>query len=199
MSRKTNARSHGEGSINRSDYIRPGSGVTVERWIASVGLGVGPDGKRLRKKVTGPTRKAVADKLRELQREQDAKVDLRKKSMTVAGLAHELLEHLENNEGTKEEGAILRLRPRVTNHIIPTNRIGGHQLDQLADCPDRAFGARDQADPITGISSNIRVIPAPHSGRAGGRNRALEPLARSAHTGHFVRSVHGRPGVACAA
>jgi integrase len=131
MPRKSNARSHGEGSIYRSDYVRPGSGVTVERWIASVDLGVGPDGKRLRKKVTGPTRKAVADKLRELQREQDAKVDLRKKSMTVADLAHEWLGHLENNEGTKEEGTILRLRPRVTNHIIPTNRIGGHQLDQL--------------------------------------------------------------------
>lgn len=131
MPRKANVRSHGEGSIYRSDYVRPGSGVTVERWIASVDLGFGPDGKRLRKKVTGPTRKAVADKLRELQREQDAKVDLRKKSMTVADLAHEWLGHLENNEGTKEEGTILRLRPRVMNHIIPTNRIGGHQLDQL--------------------------------------------------------------------
>lgn len=131
MPRKTNARSHGEGSIYRSDYVRPGSGVTVERWIASVDLGFGADGKRLRKKVTGPTRKAVADKLRELQRERDAKVDVRKKSMTVADLAHEWLEHLENNEGTKEEGTILRLRPRVKNHIVPTNRIGGHQLDQL--------------------------------------------------------------------
>ena len=80
----TPSRSHGEGSIYRSDYARPGSGVTVERWIASVDLGVGPNGKRLRKKITGPTRKAVADKLRELQRQQDTGVDVRKKSTTNA-------------------------------------------------------------------------------------------------------------------
>jgi hypothetical protein len=104
----TPSRSHGEGSIYRSDYTRPGSGVTVERWIASVDLGVGPNGKRRRKKITGPTRKAVADKLRQLQREQDAGVDVRKKSMTVADLAREWLTHLEQNEGTKEESTILR-------------------------------------------------------------------------------------------
>ena len=67
MASKSPSRSHGEGSIYRSDYTRPGSGVTVERWIASVNLGTGPNGKRLRKRITGPTRKAVADKLRELQ------------------------------------------------------------------------------------------------------------------------------------
>ena len=127
----TPSRSHGEGSIYRSDYTRSGSGETVERWIASVDLGVGPTGKRRRKKITGPTRKAVADKLRQLQREQDAGVDVRKKSITVADLADEWLTHLEQNEGTKEEGTILRLRPRVERHIIPAGRIGGRQLDQL--------------------------------------------------------------------
>src|SRR5690606_35920856 len=131
MTRKPTTRSHGEGSIYRSDYTRPGSGVVVERWIASVDVGVGPDGKRRRKKLTGPTRKAVADKLRELQRQQDAGVDVRKRSMTVADLANEWLTHLEQNEGTKEEATILRLRPRVKKHIIPTDRIGGRQLDQL--------------------------------------------------------------------
>ena len=111
MPSKSSTRSHGEGSIYRSDYTRPATGVTVERWIASVDLGVGANGKRLRKKITGPSRKAVADKLRKLQREQDAGVDVRKKSMTVADLAHEWLSHLERNKGTKEEGTILRLRP----------------------------------------------------------------------------------------
>jgi integrase len=105
--------------------------VTVERWIASVDLGVGPDGKRLRKRITGPSRKAVADKLRRLQREQDAGVDVRRKSITVADLADEWLTLLEQNEGTKEEGTILRLRPRVERHIVPAGRIGGRQLDQL--------------------------------------------------------------------
>ncbi len=63
MVSKSPSRSHGEGSIYRSDHTRPGSGVTVERWIASVDLGVGPNGKRRRKRITGPTRKAVADEL----------------------------------------------------------------------------------------------------------------------------------------
>lgn len=91
MVSKSPSRSHGEGSIYRSDYTRSGSGVTVERWVASLDLGVGPNGKRLRKRITGPTRKAVADKLRELQRQQDAGVDVRKKSITVADLANEWL------------------------------------------------------------------------------------------------------------
>lgn len=129
MSRTSTTRSHGEGSIYRSDYTRRGSDVTVERWIASVDVGIGPNGERLRKRITGPTRKAVADKLRELQREHDSGVDVRKKSMTVADLAREWLTHLENNEGTKEEGTILRLRPRATKHIVPADRTGGHRLD----------------------------------------------------------------------
>mgnify|MGYP001816461300 CR=1 FL=1 len=127
----TPSRSRGEGSIYRSDDARPGSGVTVERWIASVDHGVRPNGKRLPKNNTGPTRKAVADKLRELQRQQDAGVDVRKKSVTVADLANEWLTHLEQNVGTKEESTILRLRPRVERHIIPAGRIGARQLDQL--------------------------------------------------------------------
>ena len=61
----------------------------------------------------------MADTLRQLQREQDAGVDVRKKSITVADLADEWLTHLEQNEGTKEESTILRLRPRVERHIVP--------------------------------------------------------------------------------
>jgi len=142
MPRNPTARSHGEGSIYRSDYTRA-SGVTVERWIASVDLGVGADGKRRRKKITGPTRKAVADKLRGLRRQQDVGIDVRKKSMTVADLANEWLTHLEQNEGTKEEGTILRLRPRVKKHIIPTDRIGGRQLDQLTVAQIEAWLRRE--------------------------------------------------------
>jgi integrase len=143
MSTKPTIRSHGEGSIYRSDYTRPGSGVTVERWIGSVDLGFGANGKRQRKKITGPTRKAVADKLRELQRQQDAGVNVRKKSMTVADLANEWLTHLEQNEGTKEEGTILRLRPRVKKHIIPADRIGARQLDQLTVAQVEAWLRRE--------------------------------------------------------
>ena len=157
MPRTPTTRSHGEGSIYRSDYTRSGSGVTVERWIASVDLGVGPNGKRLRKKITGPTRKAVADKLRELQREQDAGVDVRRKSMTVADLAHEWLAHLEQNEGTKEEGTILRLRPRVERHIVPADRIGGRQLDQLTVAQVEAWLRREAESGGKGGKPQARV------------------------------------------
>lgn len=141
--RKSPTRSHGEGSIYRSDFKLRSSDATVERWIASVDLGVGADGKRRRKKITGPTRKAVAEKLRELQRQQDAGVDVRKKSMTVADLANEWLTHLDQNEGTKEEGTILRLRPRVLKHIAPPARIGGRQLDQLTVAQVEAWLRRE--------------------------------------------------------
>lgn len=143
MPRKPTIRSNGEGSIYRSDYTLSKSGETVERWIAQVEVGRGANGQRLRKKITGPTRKSVADKLRELQRQQDAGVDLHKKSMTVADLANEWLKHLEQNEGTKEEGTILRLRPRVTKHIISAHRIGGHQLDQLTVAQVEAWLRRE--------------------------------------------------------
>jgi integrase len=143
MPRKPTIRSNGEGSIYRSDYTLPKSGETVERWIAQVEVGRGATGQRLRKKITGPTRKSVADKLRELQRQQDAGVDLHKNAMTVADLANEWLTHLEQNEGTKEEGTILRLRPRVTKHIVPANRIGGRQLDQLTVAQIEAWLRRE--------------------------------------------------------
>lgn len=143
MPRKPTTRSHGEGSIYRSDFTLRSTGATVERWIGSIDVGLGANGKRLRKKVTGPTRKAVADKLRELRREQDAGVDVRKKSMTVADLANEWLTHLEQNEGTKEEGTILRLRPRVEKHIIPAERIGGRRPDQLTVAQVEAWLRRE--------------------------------------------------------
>jgi integrase len=156
MSRTPTTRSHGEGSIYRSDYKRAG-GVVVERWIASVDVGVGPSGKRVRKKITGRTRKAVADKLRALQREQDAGVDVRKRSMTVADLAREWLMHLENNEGTKEEGTILRLRPRVERHIIPADRIGGRQLDSLTVAHVEAWLRREAESGGKGGTPQARV------------------------------------------
>jgi integrase len=143
MPSKRTTRSNGEGSIYRSDYTLPRTGVPVERWIAQVEVGRGATGQRLRKKITGPTRKAVANKLRELQRQQDAGVDLHKKSMSVVDLANEWLTHLEQNEGTKEEGTILRLRPRVTKHILPADRIGGHQLDQLTVAQVEAWLRRE--------------------------------------------------------
>jgi hypothetical protein len=125
--------------------------------IASVNVGVGASGQRLRKRITGPTRKAVADKLRVLQREHDSGVDVRKKSMTVSDLAREWLTHLENNEGTKEEGTILRLRPRVTKHIVPADRIGRHRLDTLTVAQVEAWLRREAESGATGGKPQARA------------------------------------------
>jgi integrase len=55
-------RGHNEGSI----YQRESDG----KWVSSVNLGFGPDGKRKRRVIYGATRKEVAEKLKKLLREQ---------------------------------------------------------------------------------------------------------------------------------
>jgi integrase len=47
------------------------------RWAASVSLGFGPDGKRIRRTVTGQTKTVVKDKLRDLHREIESGVKTR--------------------------------------------------------------------------------------------------------------------------
>ena len=46
----------------------------VGRWVALVSLGFGPNGKRLRRKVTGSTKAAVQDRLKKLHEELDSGV-----------------------------------------------------------------------------------------------------------------------------
>jgi hypothetical protein len=43
-----------------------------DRWLGAVSLGYGPDGNRLRKKVSGATREKVARKLRQLRDQLDS-------------------------------------------------------------------------------------------------------------------------------
>jgi hypothetical protein len=51
-------RGHGEDTVYRDG----------DRWRGAVSLGVGPDGRRLRRKVSGRTKAEVLQKLRELER-----------------------------------------------------------------------------------------------------------------------------------
>ena len=57
-------RGHGEGSIYRDEA----NGT----WVGAISLGWRPDGKRIRRKVTGRTKTEVRDKLRKLQAEAGA-------------------------------------------------------------------------------------------------------------------------------
>lgn len=59
-------RGHGEDAI----YLD----ASRNRYVGAVSLGYGPDGRRIRRKVTGRTKAEVRDKLRELHREIDSGV-----------------------------------------------------------------------------------------------------------------------------
>ena len=58
------SRGHGEDAI----YFA----AEKNRYIGAVSLGFGPDGKRLRRKVSGKTKQEVRDKLRAMHAELDA-------------------------------------------------------------------------------------------------------------------------------
>ena len=55
-------RGHNEGTICKRDD---------GRWVGAVSLGYGPDGKRLRKTVTGRTRREVQEQVQRLLQEHD--------------------------------------------------------------------------------------------------------------------------------
>jgi hypothetical protein len=57
-------RGHGEDAI----YFA----TAKNRWVGSVSLGYGPDGKRIRRKVSGKTKQEVRDRLKALHQEMDA-------------------------------------------------------------------------------------------------------------------------------
>lgn len=59
-------RGHGEDAI----YFA----TAKDRWVGSVSLGYGPDGKRIRRKVFGKTKQEVRDRLKALHQEMDSGV-----------------------------------------------------------------------------------------------------------------------------
>lgn len=68
-------RGRGEDSIYRDG----------DRWRGAASLGYGPDGRRVRKKVTGATKSEVMQKLRELHAELDAGAGVPDDRLTVGG------------------------------------------------------------------------------------------------------------------
>jgi hypothetical protein len=61
---KVRRRGHGEDAI----YFE----AAKNRYVGAVSLGFAPDGKRIRRKVSGRTKQEVRDKLRALHQEMDA-------------------------------------------------------------------------------------------------------------------------------
>lgn len=75
---RTSRRSNGEGTIY-FDEVR-------QRWEGQLPV-TGPDGRRRRRKVTGPTRSSVQKKLRELRRQIDAGATALDRTLTVSRFA----------------------------------------------------------------------------------------------------------------
>ena len=103
----------------------------------------GPNGKRLRKKITGPTRKAVADKLRELRREQNAGVDVRKRSIDRGGPRERVADALgaeRGDEGGSDDPATAAACGEAHH---PGGADRGRRLDQLTVAQVEAWLRRE--------------------------------------------------------
>jgi hypothetical protein len=55
-----------------------------DRWRGAVSLGIGPDGRRIRKKVSGRTKAGVLARLRELRKRLDSGLPVPDGRLTVA-------------------------------------------------------------------------------------------------------------------
>lgn len=118
--RKMPARGKGEGAI----YLESG------KWRGQLDLGTDVDGKRRRRKVTGRTRKEVADKLSALRVVEGRGVDVSKRSPTVAEFV-ETWKQLgcPGPRGKKQESTLAALHRRLDDHLVA--HLGHIRLDAL--------------------------------------------------------------------
>jgi len=118
-------RGHGEGSI----YLRPDG-----RWSATITVGYSETGKRLRKTVYGPTKKAVTE---ELTRLQGQKLDGMLKAVSKLSVAEFMQKWLDTSASLRVRRTTLNgYRQNVRLHIVPT--IGAIKLDKLG--PEHVLG-----------------------------------------------------------
>jgi integrase len=111
-------RGQGEGSIyQRSDG----------RWCAVLDLGY-VQGKRRRKVAYGKTRKEAGEKLRTLQQQQQAGVNLAAERQTVE--QYLTYWHQHHVTGSHADSTIIDYRNAITLHIVPS--IGHVRLDKLS-------------------------------------------------------------------
>lgn len=97
------------------------------RWVASIELGWGPDGKRKRRHFFAPTRKEVQEKLRAAQRDQTLGIPLAPERQTVEQF---LLRWLEDTARPRvREKTFSSYEQLIRVHLIPS--LGRLQLQQL--------------------------------------------------------------------
>jgi hypothetical protein len=132
------------------------------RYVGSVSLGYGPDGKRIRRKVLGKTKQEVRDRLKALHKEMEAGVES-SKTYTVREAVEDWLR--EGLDGTSE-----RTRTLYEGLLGPLlDAIGARPLRDLS-AGDVRSGLGKLADrystrslQITRLSLEraIRAVPAP--------------------------------------
>jgi integrase len=112
-------RGRGEGTIRQN----PETG----RWEGRLDLGVGPNGRRIRRKVSGKHKDDVTRQLRELSRQRDDGLVVARRMPTVGDTAARWL--ATGAGGRKAESTLSRVRRRVETHLIPA--VGAIRLDAL--------------------------------------------------------------------
>ena len=124
-------RGHNEGSIyglNKAGR-KAQPGEPAVKYVGFISLGY-QNGKRVRKKVVRRTRKEVVQALRELIREQERGVDLRKRIPTTREYFEQWFERDYTPKRRNKPNSINTYRNIIYNHIIPA--IGHIRLNKLA-------------------------------------------------------------------
>jgi integrase len=111
---------HGDGSV----YFEE----SRNRWVGTLDIGVGANGKRQRRKVTGATSRDVHDRLKQLRKDLADGADLTAGRMTVT----QLLEKWQRDamhSGNPSPNTIANFEWAVTKHLVPA--IGPRRLEEL--------------------------------------------------------------------
>ena len=139
----TSRRGHGEGSI----YRHEANGT----WVGAISLGWRPDGKRIRRKVTGRTKTEVRDKLKKLHADWGGPESLR------SGPSPRLPNECDRAQSPRLRcpvpglaGSVTRWRHEAGQGVCL--RHGGRERDNLA--------ARKTAAHSTGAYAGERINPA---------------------------------------
>lgn len=96
-------------------------------WVGRLELKPGPDGQRRQRKVRARTKRAVAERLRELRAAELGGLDVSTKAMTVADLSEAWLTTVAHNR--KAPSTLARTTYTIRHYVIPA--VGHHRLDSL--------------------------------------------------------------------
>jgi hypothetical protein len=153
-----------------------------DRWRGAISVGYGPDGKRVRKKVSGQTREEVAKKLRQLREQLDAGLPVPDDRLSVGDFLDRWLSV--NLPGHVAPSTLDDYADTVRLHLRPG--LGRKRLTKLtvSDC-DLLWKAKRDA----GYSSNsVRIMRAV-------LRKALGQAEREGLIGRNVAALSGAPRV----